>query len=111
MATHTLSIKSIVMRRVAYSFGLRILTNRAFLPGIFFGYSAMTLRELVFVRKVVESFLASEVGQLPITIMNILQGADIASLLALLVMLASVFLFCRFLAFRTPLVYQGQRVV
>lgn len=97
------------MRRVAYSYGLSILTNRAFLPGIFFGYSVMTLKELVFVRKVAESFLESEVGQLPTTMVHVVRGADVPSLLALAVMLTSVFLLCRFLADRTPQLYQQHR--
>lgn len=100
------SIQSVVMRRVAYSYGMSILSNRAILPGIFFGYSVMVLRELVFVTRVMESFLSSEVGQLPATVVQIIGGADVPSLLACAVMLASVFLLCRFLAVQPPVSYQ-----
>lgn len=100
------SIKTVVMRRIAYSFVLSIITNRTFLPGIFFGCSTAVLRELVFVSRVLESFLSSEVGQIPQTVVHILKGADAPSLLALGVMLASVFLFWRFLSIRTPRQYQ-----
>ncbi|PJC56159.1 hypothetical protein CO026_01750 [Candidatus Kaiserbacteria bacterium CG_4_9_14_0_2_um_filter_41_32] len=60
-----------------------------------FGVSSMLFKELVFIERIVDNFLQTEVGQLPIQVWHIFIEADTPSLLAGAVMLTSIFLFFR----------------
>lgn len=83
------------MRRVWYGYILIILANRALLLGLLFGISSMLFKELVFIERVVQNFLQTEVSQLPIKAWHIFIEADTPSLLAGAVMVTSIFLFFR----------------
>jgi len=83
------------MRRVWYGYTISILAHRALLLGLVFGVSSMLFKELVFIERIVDNFLQTEVGQLPIQVWHIFIEADTPSLLAGAVMVTSIFLFFR----------------
>lgn len=93
----TKSLKSAIMRRVWRHFAWSIVTNRGLIPGLAFGVSIQLFRELVFVERVLESLLATEVGQVPSFVYSVLINADTASLLTIAVMVSSAWLFYRYI--------------
>lgn len=89
------------MRRVWLQYARTIMTHRGFVLGIAFGASVQLLREFVFVVRVFESFLATEIGQVPSFTYHLLTHADAPELLATVVMLASVGLAYRYIKLPT----------
>lgn len=61
----TSNLKRRIMRRVWYSYGISIVTHPFFIHGVLLGGGAVLLRELVWLRRVLASFLAVPVGEAP----------------------------------------------
>jgi hypothetical protein len=63
--TNSLALKRRIMRRVWYSYGISLVTHPFFIHGALLGGGAVLLRELVWLRRVLTSFLAVPVGDTP----------------------------------------------
>ncbi len=61
----TTALRRRIMRRVWYSYGISIGTHPFFIHGVLLGGGLMLLRELVWIRRVIASFLAVPVGEAP----------------------------------------------
>ena len=94
-------LKRRIMRRVWLQYARSIATHRGFVLGIAFGASVQLLREFVFVARVFESFLATEIGQVPGFVYHLLTHADAPELMAAAVMLTSVWLMYRYIKLPT----------
>lgn len=90
-----------IMRRVWLQYARSIATHRGFVLGIAFGASVQLLREFVFVARVFESFLATEIGEVPGFVYRLLTHADTPEILAAVVMLTSVGLVYRYIKLPT----------
>ena len=54
-----------IMRRVGYSYGLSVCTQPLFFHGILLGSGVMLLAELIWVQRVMTSFLETPIGDAP----------------------------------------------
>ena len=90
METKHQQLHARIMRRVWYSFAIGIMIYPPLWYGIGFGVSLGLFRELVFVSRVIESFLAVPVGNAPSyafsIVVNALQSGEFLTLASLGVM-------------------------
>ncbi len=63
-----------IMRRVWYSYAISILARKEFLKGMMLVVGLHLLATLVYVRAVVENFLATELGSLPEHVFSVLSS-------------------------------------
>ena len=78
------------MRRVYYSFTLRLLFSQATLAGIVFAVSVLWFAKLVHVAMVWQSFTQVPVGQVPNYAVSVLTHSDMLTLFTMLLMATSV---------------------
>jgi hypothetical protein len=64
------NIKSIIMRRVYYSYLVSVFTQALFWQGAFLGASTILLARWLHVASIIHNFLAVPVGRVPQYIMN-----------------------------------------
>lgn len=90
METQHQQLHARIMRRVWYSFAISTVRYAPLWYGIGFGVSLGLFRELVFVSRVIENFLAVPVGNAPSyalsVVMNALQSGEFLTLASLGVM-------------------------
>jgi len=72
------------------------MTSPGLVLGLAFGVSVQIFREVVFVARVLESLLATEVGQVPYFIWQVVVGADTVVLLSLGIMTVSAWQLWRY---------------
>jgi len=96
MTQHTTNFNTLqkrIMHRVYYTFAIRIATHPIVTHAVVLGLSTVIFAKLVYVAAVYRNIMQVQVGELASYIMYVIVHADIATLLVVALMIATVLSF------------------